>query len=142
MVAEPKVKQCLDSKSFKILDDVHCNLGDGADVLKAHVKALRDGKKKGISRSIDFLQGAVDRIDSGLGLGNSAEVPGFGGAEAIAIKKDTIDVTKKLTAARKTGIVPPAVLSSLDNIGRRAQILKERVTTYRSADLFSCLTEK
>ena len=142
MVTQPKVKQCLSSDAFKILDDVHCNLDDGADVLSAHVEALTAGKKEGIGRSIDFLQGAVDRIDSGLGLGNHAMVPGFGGQQEDAIKKDVTTVTAKLAAARKAGKVPPDVLSTLTNIARRAKDLKDRATVYRAQVLHDCLMEK
>ncbi len=142
MVTEPKLKQCLNDGSFKILDNVHCNLDAGADTLKAHVGALRSGKKKGVDRSIDFLQGAVDRIDSGLGLGNNAEVPGFGGHEAVALKETMDGVTKQLAVARKTGAVPPDVLRVLDNIAFRAKELDKKATILRSENLFTCLTGK
>ena len=69
-------------------------------------------------------------------------VPGFGGQQADAIKKDVTVVTARLAAARKAGKVPPDVLSTLTNIARRAKDLKDRATVYRAQVLHDCLMEK
>jgi hypothetical protein len=141
MATEKKVKQCMSEESFKVIDDIHCNIEDGAVKIDAHVKALRGGKKKGIQRSIDFLQGGIDSINSGMGRANALNLSGFISPHADNIREETIKATKMLMAARKTGVVTPETLTILEDIARRAKHFEKITFDVRVSDLFNCLVK-
>ena len=139
MVNQRKVEVCMGEDVFEFLDEIHCGLEDGMQIIEQNIARIKGGTGPPIKRAADFFRCALDNIDSAMASINAFEPAGFDLAGAVDVLEETRPLMNMIDEAERRGHFNTDELRALSKLV--VDIKPARVTAFeeRARLLTKCL---